>query len=291
MLCGGFPSDRNRGLGVARVHEIPHPFAIVLCATAIPRHGLLYRCRAPVVPGFPTPFRFDMKCIDKRLASVRERASDCLSNMNTIQIGAVIVVLERRTPPLEFAGRKPVAKELDEQAEVLGLVVLDLDADPHQRLRELAEGVASGAHSTDESGGSEFANLLGGGLVRHQAGRRYVLDGRGLALEAQELDDLALGRGELTHPVLIVGRQIIDHLHERTDEVLKRLLIEEIEQDDVGPVVAGGEMMDGPRAGAAERGAEEFRELRLALVNGFLGEQLKSGVKVNLLQHQGGFLF
>ena len=116
--------------------------------------------------------------------------------MHTIQIGEVVIVLERRMPPFELAGSEPVTKELDEQTEVLRLVVLDLDADPHQRLRELAEGVASETRPTDESDGPEFSDLLRGGLVGHQAGRRYVLDGRGLALKAQELDDLALGRRE-----------------------------------------------------------------------------------------------
>ena len=47
-------------------------------------------------------------------------------------------------------------------------------------------------------------------------------------------------------------------MHERVDEILERLLVEEVEQHDVGPVVAGGEMVDGPRAGAAERRAEEL---------------------------------
>ena len=136
-----------------------------------------------------------MKRVDKRLASVHERAPDCLFNMNTIQLGGVVVVPKRRMPPLDLASGEPMAKELDEQAKVRGLVVLDLNADPHQGLRELAEGVASGARSTDESGGTEVADLFGSGLVRHQAGRRYVLDGRGLPLEAQEFDDLALGRG------------------------------------------------------------------------------------------------
>ena len=73
-------------------------------------------------------------------------------------------------------------------------------------------------------------------------------------------------------------------MHERTDEILQRLLVEEIEQDDVGPVVTGGKMVDGPRAGAAERCAEETREVRFALVDSLPGEQIESGVEVDLLQ-------
>ena len=126
-------------------------------------------------------------------------------------------MVKRRMPTLQLSSGKPVAQELDEQAEVLGLVVLHLDADSHQRFRKLTECVASGTHPADESGGFELANLLGGGLVRHQAGRRYVLDGRRLALEAQELDDFPLRGRKLTHPVLVVGRQVVDHVHERAD--------------------------------------------------------------------------
>ena len=145
--------------------------------------------------------------------------------MESVQIGSVILELEGLVPSLQFPGCEPVTKELNEQAKVLGLVVLDLNANAHQRLEELAKRVTTGAHSADESRGLEFANLFGGGLVGHQAGRRNVLDGCGLAFEAQELDDFTLGGGKLTNPVLVVRRQIIDHVHERLDEVFKRLLI------------------------------------------------------------------
>ena len=191
-------------------------------------------------------------------------------------------------PLFKFSSSEPVAQELDEQTEVLGLVVLHLDADPHQWFRELAEGVASGAHPVDESGVLELANLLCCGLVGHQAGRRYVLDCGWPALKAKELDDLPLGRGELTHPVLIVGRQVIDHVHERVDEVLEGLFVEEVEQNDVGPVVAGGEMVNGPHAGAAERCAEELRQLGLSRVDGLPGQQIESCVEVDFLQRPDG---
>ena len=284
----GFAPGRNRCLGIARFHESQHPYAIVLCPATVPHQGLLNRRQAWVVVGIPTPLRFDVQCVGEWFVSIGTRAPDRLFDVNTIQPGTMAAVLERHMPPLKLAVGEPVAQELDEQAEVPGLVVLDLDADPHQRLRELAEGVASDARSADESGGVELADLFGGGLVRHQAGCRYVLDGRRPALETQELDDLALGRGELTHPVLVVGRQIIDHVHEWADEIIERLLVEEVEQDDVGPVVAGGEMVDGPRAGAAERRAEEVCQLPLALVDGLPDEQIESGVEVDLLQRPDG---
>ena len=229
-----------------------------------------------------------MKYFDEGLVSIHMGTPDCLRNVDAIQVDSVVVMPERRMSPLELAGGEPVAKKLNKETEVPGLVVLDLDTDPHQWLRELAKRVASEPRPTDESGGLEFSDLLGGGLVRHQAGRRYALYGRGLAREAEELDDLALGRGKLTHPVLVVGRQVIDHVHKRTDEILERLLVEEVEQDHIGPMVAGGEMVDGSRTGAAERRAEEGREFHLALVDGLLGEQLDSGVKVDLLQRTDG---
>ena len=150
---------------------------------------------------------------------IQKRTSDCLFNMNTIQIGGAVIVRERCTLFLEFAGGEPMTKKLDEQAKVLGPVVFDLDTNSHQWFREFAEGVASGAYFIDESDSLEFADLFGSGLVRHQARCRYVLNNRGLALEAKELNNFALGRGELTHSVLVVRRQIINHIHERLDEV------------------------------------------------------------------------
>ena len=89
--------------------------------------------------------------------------------MNSIQLGSVVIVLERGMSSLKFASSEPMAEELDEQTEVLRFVVLDFDADPHQRLRELAECVAPRSSLADESSGFELTDLFSCGLVRHQA--------------------------------------------------------------------------------------------------------------------------
>ena len=77
------------------------------------------------------------------------------------------IVLVHRAPPVKLTRCEPVPKELDEQAELLGLVAIHLNTDAHQRLREFAEGVAPGPVAADESHPHQFADLLGGRLLGH----------------------------------------------------------------------------------------------------------------------------
>ena len=104
-----------------------------------------------------------------------------------------------------------------------------------------------------------------------------MLDGSGRPLETQKLDDFSLGRGELTHLALVVRCEVVDHMHERTDQILQRLLVEEVEQHNVSAVVAGGEVVYGTRPRPAERRAEKVCQIRFVLVDGLLGEQVDSG--------------
>ena len=57
---------------------------------------------------------------------------------------------------------------------------------------------------------------------------------------------------------------------------------------DVSPVVAGGEMVDSPRASAAKGRTKELREFHLALVDRLPGEQLDPGVEIDLLKRSDG---
>ena len=72
VLCGGIPSDRNRKLGIAVLHEIVHPSAKSLGAIAILHQGPEYRCRATAVAGIPTLLRFDLHGIDEWLVTIRK---------------------------------------------------------------------------------------------------------------------------------------------------------------------------------------------------------------------------
>ena len=91
--------------------------------------------------------------------------------------GGGAVVMERPVSLLQLSGGEPKAQELGEEAEEPGLDALDLDADPHQWLREFAERVPARACAGDEPGVLEFADLFGRDLLRHQAGCSDVLHG------------------------------------------------------------------------------------------------------------------
>ena len=65
-----------------------------------------------------------MKRVDERLVSLRKGAPDCLFNMNTIEIGGAVVVLEHRMPSLELASGEPVAQELDNRRKCWVLLSL-----------------------------------------------------------------------------------------------------------------------------------------------------------------------
>ena len=139
--------------------------------------------------------------------------------------------------------------------------------------------------AADEPGVLEFADLFGRGLLRHQAGCRYVLYGDRSSLQAQVLEDLALRRGQLAHPVLVVRCQIVDHVHERLDQVVERLLVEEVEQHDVRSVVSCRQVMDRTHAGASDGRAQELGQFRLAFVDCFLRQELDAGVEVHPVEH------
>ena len=63
--------------------------------------------------------------------------------MNAIKERRLIVALKVLVSPFELVRCKPMAEKIHKQAKVLGIVLFDFYADSHERLRELAEGVAT----------------------------------------------------------------------------------------------------------------------------------------------------
>ena len=288
MDCEGLVASSHSGCAIVCHDQGIHPSAEVSDAATIARKGFLDGCQTPVVAGVAATLGFVVQRVDEWCVTVREGAPDCLFDMEAINVAVVVIVIERSVPLLQFSGGEPMAQELNEEAEVPGVVVLDLDADPHQRLGEFAERVPAGARAGDKPGVLEFADLFGRGLLRHQAGCRYVLHGDRSSLQAKELEDLALRRSQLAHSVLVVRCQIIDHVHERSDQVVERLLVEEVEQHDVRPVVAGREVMDGTYAGASHGRAQVLCQFRLAFVDRLLRQEFDARVQVHPVEHADG---
>ena len=106
-----------------------HPCAEVPGAASVARKGFLDGCQTPVVAGVAATLGFVVQRIDEWRVTVREGAPDRFLDMEAINVVVVVIVMERSVPLLQLPGGEPMAQELDEEAEVSGVVVLDLDAD------------------------------------------------------------------------------------------------------------------------------------------------------------------
>ena len=83
---------------------------------------------------------------------------------------------------------------------------------------------------------------------------------------------------------MVVRREVVNHFHERTDQILQRFLVQGIEEHHVGAVVSVSEVVDGPCARPTERRAEKGCQVGFILVCGLLGEQFDSSFEIDLLE-------
>src|SRR5262249_20316074 len=130
---------------------------------------------------------------------------------------------------LQLTRREPISKQIYKCLNISDAIILYFDTDPHQGLGEFVEAFATTRRPLDKPRLGELAELLGSGLRLHEGYPGDVFHGRGLPLLAQVIDELALERRhQVPHPLLIIRGEVVDHVHERRDELVERLLREEL---------------------------------------------------------------
>ena len=171
----------------------------------------------------------------------------------------------------------PDAEEVDEQAERLVALLLDLAGQPHQWLGELVERLAAARASQDVAKLQELLELAADSCSRSSGdGGRFPSACRCPSRAAQILDDLPLLRRKPAHPFLVIGRELVGHLLERTGQLVERLARDEPGQDDVDPVVASSEMMDRADARAPLGGRQKRDQVGLLAMSRDPAEQVDS---------------
>ena len=110
----------------------------------------------------------------------------------------------------------PDAEKIHQQPErLVTLIILHLDANAHEGLADLVEGLATALVGLDVALLPEILKLAGNGLRGGKESLGDLLDRHGAFGSAQILDDFSLHRRQPADALLIVRREFIHHLHER----------------------------------------------------------------------------
>ena len=121
-------------------------------------------------------------------------------------------------------------------------------------------------------------------MLGDEAAPGDLLDLQRAGIVAQQIDELALLRGQVLHPLLVVGGQLVQQAEEGFDQILEGLQGQEAGEHHIDPVVAARELMHRPDAGSPLRGDDEVGQRLVAGAAGDPLQQFHRLAQVQLLE-------